>query len=155
MHRLDLSLYSYLKEFWGNGVRTHVNSKGKIHSTGKQFSPEEDGTHDAASSRTASPTHYQRAILHPPPPPPSLSLVSLLSLTVYLQSTSWICVVDTQLKLCPAFRQATFYWQGPAPDVDYAVDLASVTEITLNTTDWRALTDANINKYRKGDIRLR
>ena len=29
VHRLDLSLYSHPKEFWGNGVRTHVNSKGK------------------------------------------------------------------------------------------------------------------------------
>ena len=28
----------------------------------KKFSPEEDRTQDAASSRTASPTHYQRAI---------------------------------------------------------------------------------------------
>ena len=34
-HRLVLGLYSHLKEFWGNGVRTHVNSKGKIPSTGK------------------------------------------------------------------------------------------------------------------------
>ena len=31
----------------------------------EQFSPEEDRTHDAASSRTASPTHYQRAIPAP------------------------------------------------------------------------------------------
>ena len=30
VHRLDLGLYSYLKEYLGNGVRTHVNSKGKI-----------------------------------------------------------------------------------------------------------------------------
>ena len=30
MHRLDLSLYSHPKEFFGNGVRTHVNSKGKL-----------------------------------------------------------------------------------------------------------------------------
>ena len=30
MHRLDLGLYSHPKEFWGNGVWTHVNSKGKI-----------------------------------------------------------------------------------------------------------------------------
>ena len=37
VHRLDLSLYSNLKEIWGNGLRTHVNSKGKIHSTGKIF----------------------------------------------------------------------------------------------------------------------
>ena len=35
VHRLDLSLYSHQKEFWGNGVSTHVNSKGKIPSPGK------------------------------------------------------------------------------------------------------------------------
>ena len=29
VHRLDLGLYSHPKEFWGNGVRTHVNSRGK------------------------------------------------------------------------------------------------------------------------------
>ena len=29
MHKLDLGLYSHPKEFGGNGVRTHVNSKGK------------------------------------------------------------------------------------------------------------------------------
>ena len=34
VHRLDLCLYSHPKEFWENGVRTHVNSKGKIPSTG-------------------------------------------------------------------------------------------------------------------------
>ena len=33
-HRLGLGLYSHPKEFWGNGVRTHVNSKGKNPSTG-------------------------------------------------------------------------------------------------------------------------
>ena len=35
VHRLDLGLYSRPKEFEGNGVRTHVNSQGKIPSTGK------------------------------------------------------------------------------------------------------------------------
>ena len=30
VHRLDIGLYSHPKEFWGNGVRTHVNSKRKI-----------------------------------------------------------------------------------------------------------------------------
>ena len=30
VHRLELGLISHLKEFLGNGVRTHVNSKGKI-----------------------------------------------------------------------------------------------------------------------------
>ena len=39
----------------GNGVRTHANTKGKIPSTG---GPEQDGTRDAASRRTASPAHY-------------------------------------------------------------------------------------------------
>ena len=34
VHRLDLGLYSHLKEFLGNGVRTHINSKGKIPLTG-------------------------------------------------------------------------------------------------------------------------
>ena len=34
VHRLDLGLYSHPKEFWGNRVRNHVNSKGKIPSTG-------------------------------------------------------------------------------------------------------------------------
>ena len=33
MHRLDLGLYSHPKEFLGNGVWTHVNSKGKVPST--------------------------------------------------------------------------------------------------------------------------
>ena len=37
VHKPDLGLYSHLKEFWGNGVKTHVNSKGKIPSTGKIF----------------------------------------------------------------------------------------------------------------------
>ena len=56
MHRLDLGLYSHWKEFLGNGVRTHVNSKGNksLSSTGGS---EEDGTCDAASRRTANPLH--------------------------------------------------------------------------------------------------
>ena len=41
---------------WGKGVRTHVNSKGKIPSTGAF---EENQTCATASCRTASPTHYQ------------------------------------------------------------------------------------------------
>ena len=40
VHRLDLGLYSHPKEFWGNEVRTHFNSKGKIPSTGKKNSPQ-------------------------------------------------------------------------------------------------------------------
>ena len=34
VHTLDLSLYSHPKKFLGNGVRTHVKSKGKIPSIG-------------------------------------------------------------------------------------------------------------------------
>ena len=34
VYRLDFGLYSHLTEFWGNGVKTHVNSEGKIPSTG-------------------------------------------------------------------------------------------------------------------------
>ena len=37
VHRLDLCLYSHSKEFLRNGARTHVNSKGKIPSTGNIF----------------------------------------------------------------------------------------------------------------------
>ena len=56
VHRLDLGLYSNPTEFGGNGVRTHFNSKGKVLTTG---SSEGDQTHDAASRRTASPTHHR------------------------------------------------------------------------------------------------
>ena len=62
VHRLDLGLYSHPKEFLGNGVRTHVNSKGKIPST---RSSAEDWTHDTASYRTASSTHLWRSCSGP------------------------------------------------------------------------------------------
>ena len=52
LHRQDLGLYSHPKEFWGNGVRSHVNSEEKILSTGGS---EEGQTHDAVSRKTASP----------------------------------------------------------------------------------------------------
>ena len=55
VHRLDLGLHSRPKEFLVNGIRTHVNFKGKIPST---RGSEKDRTHAAASSRTVSPTHY-------------------------------------------------------------------------------------------------
>ena len=40
VHRLDFGLYSHLEDFGGNGVRTHVNFKGKIPSNGKNTSPQ-------------------------------------------------------------------------------------------------------------------
>ena len=62
LHRLDLGLCSHPKEFWGNGVSTHVNSNGKNPLYREKFFSEENQTHDAASSGTSSLTHYQRAI---------------------------------------------------------------------------------------------
>ena len=47
-------------------TRTHVYSKGKIPSTGKK-SPQRIEPTMLASCRTASPTHYQRAIAAPTP----------------------------------------------------------------------------------------
>ena len=71
-HTLDFGLFSHPKEFWGNGVRAYVNSnsKGKkALSTGRGgwggISPEEDGTHDAASSRTASPNTLPTELFRP------------------------------------------------------------------------------------------
>ena len=64
MHRLDLDLDSHLKEFLENGIRTQDNSKGKIPLPEKVPS-EMDRTQDAASSRTANPTHYQLSYCSP------------------------------------------------------------------------------------------
>ena len=78
MHRLHLGLYSHLKAFLGNGVRTRVNSKGKIpstrktplrggsrikstmlHQAGQPAQHTTNGLFPPPSSRTASPTNYQ------------------------------------------------------------------------------------------------
>ena len=48
------SVYTLIQKSFGNGVRTHVISKGKIPSTGGS---EQHRTCDAASRRTVSPTH--------------------------------------------------------------------------------------------------
>ena len=57
VHRLDLGLYSHPKSFGGLGSEPMLTPREKSPLPDK-FSPEEDRTHDAASSRTASPTHY-------------------------------------------------------------------------------------------------
>ena len=54
VHILDLRFILSSERVIGNGVRTRVDSKGKAPSTG---SSEEDRTCDAASRKTASPTH--------------------------------------------------------------------------------------------------
>ena len=63
MHRLDLGLYSQPKEvFLGMESEPMLTPREKS-PLSEKFSSEEDGTHDTASLRTASPTHYQRAVL--------------------------------------------------------------------------------------------
>ena len=57
MHRLDLGLYSHPKYFGENEVTFTSSEKSPL-----PFSTDKDRTHDAASSRAASPTHYQGAI---------------------------------------------------------------------------------------------
>ena len=56
--------YSYPKELWKKGARTHVNSKGKIPSTGEILlrGGSNPCCHQAGQQ---SPTYYQRAILAP------------------------------------------------------------------------------------------
>ena len=79
VHRLDLSLYFHPKEFWGNGVRTHVNSKGKIPSTKKFFlrgglNPQccikQDSEPNTLPMSCSGPHLHQLSVYAPPPPPP-------------------------------------------------------------------------------------
>ena len=62
----------------GNGVKTHVNSKRKIPYTGGS---EKDQTHDTASRRTASPTHYQLSYSSPLQHSPKWTLQHVLHRT--------------------------------------------------------------------------
>ena len=78
VHRLDLGLYPHPKEFGGNGVRNYANSKGKIPSTGGSV---EVRTCNAASRRTASPTHYQLSY-------PSPKLEAILGRSLGLKATT-------------------------------------------------------------------
>ena len=103
MHRLDLGLYSHPKEFWGDGVRTHVGSKGKIPSTGK-FSPEEDRSHNVALSRTASPVIELNR-------PGFLLLVRQMEAPV---SSMKVAVHRKSLRL-PYSLRATGVWSGQIP----------------------------------------
>ena len=70
------------------GVRTHVNSMGKISSI---RGSEQDQTHDAASCRTASPTLYQLSYSVSPLPLPPLTPVKTelgLQVVLYAKSTA-------------------------------------------------------------------
>ena len=51
---------------WGGGMESEpMLTQSEKSRLPEEFSPEEDRAHDAASSRTASQTHYQRAIPAP------------------------------------------------------------------------------------------
>ena len=58
VHRLDLGLYSHPKSFGGIESETMLTSREKS-SLLEKSSSEEDRTHNAASCRTVSLTHYQ------------------------------------------------------------------------------------------------
>ena len=60
VYRLDLGLYSDPKTFLGKeSEATSTPTPREKSPLLEKFSPEEDRINDAASSRTASPTHYQ------------------------------------------------------------------------------------------------
>ena len=61
VHRLDLGLYSDPKEFLEMELEPMLTPREKS-PLPEKFSSEKDRTHEAASSRTTSPTHFQRAI---------------------------------------------------------------------------------------------
>ena len=69
VHRLDLSLYSHSTEFWVNGVRTHVNSKGKIPSTGKIL-PRGGWNPRRWNQAGQRAQHTTNELFLPPPSPP-------------------------------------------------------------------------------------
>ena len=66
-HRLDLGLYSHMKEFWKNRVRTPANSKGK--------NPLCQGLRGGSNSqhRSMQDSELNTILSHsvPPPPPPT------------------------------------------------------------------------------------
>ena len=80
----------------------------------KQLSSEENRTHDTASSRTASPTHYQRAILAPLHELNCFKLGVMLDITkLYSLISVWMTLMFTdgdrvmgKLKLLQSF-----YWK--------------------------------------------
>ena len=110
VHRLDLGLYSHPKEFCGNRVRIHVNSKATIPSARKKNSPQrrlnprrcitQDREPNTLPTSYSDPGcgHLTTILGHqmppaPPPPPLSLSLSSphpyeLLTAPQNTQSTS-------------------------------------------------------------------
>ena len=102
VHRPDLGLYFHPKQLFGEWSQNPCLLQGKNPLYWKKLYPEEDWTNDTASNRTASPTHYQRAI-----PAPTLDLMAsqniqgLASLwrrkATYLHCLSSLCRDDGSL----------------------------------------------------------
>ena len=65
VYRLDLSLCSHPKEFLGEWSQNPCSLQGKNPLYQKNSPQTGDRAHDTASSRTASPTHYQWAVPTP------------------------------------------------------------------------------------------
>ena len=66
------TVYTLIRKSFGGMESEPMLSPTEKSTLPEDFSSEEDGTRDAASSRTASPTHYQWAI-----PAPKLPLISV------------------------------------------------------------------------------
>ena len=64
VHRLDLS-FSFIRQSFGGMESEPMLTPREKSPLQEKFSAREDRTHDVASSRTASPTHYQGAIPAP------------------------------------------------------------------------------------------
>ena len=58
------------EEFWGNGVQTHVNSKGKSPLPERKILLRGGSNPGCCIKQTASPIHYPLSYSAPPPPPP-------------------------------------------------------------------------------------
>nr|KAG5710671.1 hypothetical protein BaRGS_035073 [Batillaria attramentaria] len=69
-------------------------------------------------------------------------------------SDGWVFVEGDVQTPDRAYNVSKFYYQGPDPGVDFAVDLASVTEVTIDH-DWRRKTNAVIDQVRKSDVHFR
>ena len=102
MHRLDLGLYSHPKKFLGNGVRSHVNSKGKSHlpeakgrakpATQHQAGQQAQHTTDRAIPQPHTPLPHTPPSKHPSPAETYLSKWWLYSWVGILMRRSYRAV---------------------------------------------------------------
>ena len=103
VHRLDLGLYSNLKEFWGNGVRTHVYFKGKIPST-KKILPREGSNPRRCIKQDSEPNTLPTSYSAPPPslplPQPSIQAERCAEKIIHIYQMDQH---DASIYPCPPF----------------------------------------------------